>query len=92
MAPQRQHLSASISAVDLGVIQGARDAPPGAQRGHGIPVRQQQVARGNIALRDKGFDRLLARADQQRQLARLPKVVGHPHAVTFLTYPRTCSL
>jgi hypothetical protein len=76
MASQRQHLSASISAVDLGAIQVALDAQPGAQRDHGIPVRQQQVARGNIAVRDKGFDRLLARADQRRQLARLPKVVG----------------
>jgi hypothetical protein len=53
MAPQRQHLSASISAVDLGAIQVALDAQPGAQRDHGIPVRLQQVARRNIAVRDK---------------------------------------
>ena len=43
---------------------------------HNVTVGQQQIPRGNIAMRNEGLDRSLAFADQQGQLTRLPKVVS----------------
>jgi hypothetical protein len=74
MAPQRQHLSASISAVDLGVrlmrspaLNAITASPSGNSKSRAATTRY---------LIKVAIASWLAKADQQRQLARLPKVVG----------------
>jgi hypothetical protein len=62
--------------VDRGAIKRAFDAQDGGQHDHEITVGHQQVTRYDVAVRDERFNRLLARADQQSQLARLPEIVG----------------
>jgi hypothetical protein len=63
--------------VDLVGVQRALDPQHNRQRHHDIAVRQQQIARRNIAVRDEGLDCLLAGADQRS--------VCKPVSVSILT-------
>lgn len=67
--------------VDLGGIQRAFDAQDDGQHHDDVAIRHQQVARGDVAMRDESLDGLLALAEQQGHLTRLPRIIESRPAV-----------
>lgn len=67
--------------VDLAAIERPPSAQHRGQGDHDIAKRHQQVACGDVAMRDECLDGLLALAEQQSQFAGLPEVIQSRPAV-----------
>jgi hypothetical protein len=67
--------------INLGAVQRAFDAQNSGQHDHDIAVGQQQITGSDIAMRDECFYRVLALAEQQGQLTRLPQIIESRPAI-----------